>query len=123
MPGRSTIGVRKRELDGLFEALSLFDKIHEGTLSTVEKRDVRVPSKSVPGGWALILAHYNAAGAHACTTHQIIGPNGDVRHWDGADIYVGDVIIYKLPQRSQASEGLLALRWLRGVWQRLLRRL
>ena len=99
MPSRETIGLAPGELKALFNALSIWDKLERGVFTTIVKAND--PAKAVDGGWSRMLAHYNAAGAHICTTHRIIGPGGDVLHEDEADLYVGDVTIYKLGRASQ----------------------
>ena len=101
MPRRRAAPVTPDELRELFLALSLWDKIHDGILSTVPYARTIGSAKHFPGGTSQMLGHYNARGAHACTTHQIIDPSGKILHWDEADIKAGDVTIAKTQPASQ----------------------
>ena len=93
------------ELTALFQALDLWPKIKGGTLVTRVHTEKSAPSTSFPGATSQILRHYNAAGAHACTTHQIIDQAGTILHWDEADIKAGIVTIAKSSSRSQVGPG------------------
>lgn len=103
MARSTTALVPPGELAALFQALDLWLKIKEGTLVTNVHTAKSAPSKSFAGATSQILRHYNTAGAHACTTHQIIDQTGTVLHWDEADIKVGVVTIAKSSSRSQVG--------------------
>ncbi len=104
MPRYTTVVIPHEELQRLFEALGLWDKIQDGRFTSEEAVAKTAPAKQFPGGWSYILKHYNAAGAQTCTTHKLIDANGEPRHWDEADIKMGEVTIAK--QRNPPHEGV-----------------
>ena len=98
MPSITAI-VTHEELEALFDALSIWGKITSLRLDTQEISRTRGPAKTYPGATSRILVHHNIAGAHACTTHQIIDSQGAVLHWDASDLKVSDVTVAKSPFR------------------------
>lgn len=74
------------ELRRLFEELHLWAQIRDGRLSTTVLFKRTVPSKSFPGAFSQILVHHDSQRIHRCTTHRIIDADGNVLHWDEADI-------------------------------------
>lgn len=95
----TTVLVEATELADLFNALSLWDKIREKQLDARVAADTVAPSKISPGGQSRHLKHHNPAGAHACTTHQIVDASGEIVHWDETDIKAGAVTIAKKPSQ------------------------
>ena len=93
MAEATSIVIERGQFLTLFAALKLLDKIKRGTLSSVVVTNS--PSKQYPGATSEMLTHYNAAGAHACTTHRIIDPNGLSLYWAGSDVKAGVVTIAK----------------------------
>lgn len=118
MPKRTTVLIPEAELVALFSALSLWDKIDSRTLSTVEVPKKDALAKSYLGGTSQILKHYNAAGAHACTTHRIVGHHGEVLHRCEHDIKAGEITIAKPVTPRQANRPKWYLQ-LRSWWRRL----
>ena len=90
-----TIAVSKDELDALFEALDIWPKIHDGRLTSEAIVDARLPSWDYPGGVSDIIRHRNAAGYQVATSHRIMDKAGSVPHWDGKDIHIGDIVIWR----------------------------
>ena len=117
MPKRTTVLIPEAELVALFSALSLWDKIDNRALSTIEVPKKDALAKSYAGGTSQILKHYNSAGAHACTTHRIVGHDGEVLHRCEHDIKAGDVTIAKQATPRQGNRP----KWLRlrSWWRRL----
>lgn len=118
MPKQTTVLVPEAELVALFSTFNLWDKIDNGVLSTVEASKKTAPAKSYPGGTSQILKHYNLAGAHACTTHRIVGHHGEVLHRCEHDIKAGEITIAKPVTPRQANRPKWYLQ-LRSWWRRL----
>ena len=100
----STVLVTEEEIKALFEALSLWDKIDDCIFSAVEIVAKSGPATSYAGATSIYFKHRNPAGGHACTTHSIIGPNGEVLHRCAHDIKAGDVTIAKPTVPRQQSQ-------------------
>jgi hypothetical protein len=95
MVKRTTVLLDPLELAELFEALDLWEKIEDGRLDTTAVVSSVAPSNSWPGATSHLLKHRNLAGAHACTTHQIIDPIQGCVHWDESDIKMGEITLAK----------------------------
>jgi len=91
----TTVLLDPSELEALFAALEIWEKIEDGRLDTVEIVNSVAPSKSWPGARSHLLKHRTSAGAHACTTHQIVDPIQGCVHWDESDVKMGDVTLAK----------------------------
>lgn len=103
MPKSTAALASHEELRVLFEVLDLWTKIQSGFLSSVEATQKTAPAKTYPDGTSQIVKHYRADGIQACTTHRIVGPGGEILHWDEADIKLGNVTIAKSAERRQGN--------------------
>ena len=94
MPRSTTRIVSPEELHALFVELKLWEQILSGALSSVEALKKTVPAKSYENAFSQILKHYDVTGRHVCTTHRIISSDGEVLHWDEADVKLeGETVI------------------------------
>jgi len=89
-----TVRLSQDELDRLFVALDIWNKINTGNLTSLLIPGRRRPSWDYPPGDSDIVRHSNSFGLHVATTHRITLPDGSIPHWDSKDIRVGDVILY-----------------------------
>ena len=85
--------VTQEELDVLFNALDIWPKIEDGRLSVDPVLRARVPSHGYPGGTSDILRHRNAAGYQVATSHRITDSSGNVVHWHGKDLHLGQIVV------------------------------
>ncbi len=91
----TTVLLDPEELEALFKAVELWDKIRDGRLNTVEIAGKAAPSKKWPNATSYLLQHRNTRGGHACTTHRILDPVQGSVHWDEADVKIGEVTLAK----------------------------
>jgi hypothetical protein len=89
-----TVAVTQSELDDVFDALGLWDKIRDGQISSDHIPRARLPSGQFRGGISDIVRHYNRLGYHVATTHRITMPDGTTPHWDAKDLHIGNVVIF-----------------------------
>lgn len=86
--------VSQGELDDLFVALGLWDKIAGGRLTATFIPGARRPSWDYADGVSDIVRHGNSFGYQVATSHRITLPDGSTPHWDAKDLRVGDVVIF-----------------------------
>lgn len=87
MPKIEVIQVSSADLDLIFDALQVLQKIDAGQFtSEIAASD---PSKAIPGGQSLILKHRRADGTHLSTTHLLLDSENAIRHRHGKDILLG----------------------------------
>jgi hypothetical protein len=89
-----TVRVSQDELDRLFVALHVWDKITDGHLASVAIPARRRPSWDYPTGVSDIVRQINGFGLQVATTHRITMPDGSTPRWDAKDIRLGDVILF-----------------------------
>jgi hypothetical protein len=89
-----TTEILPQELEAVFQALEVWQKITDGRLSDEVIVPTRVASWDFVGGVSEIVRHKNEAGYQVATTHRIVMPDGTTPHWDGKDIRLGDVILW-----------------------------
>jgi len=95
MTKRLTVRVSAEELEQLFQALHIWEKIKDGRLDTEEISRTSADSTAYPGATSIILKHHNSMGLHVATTHRIHHPHHGTLHWDGSNLYIGNVVYYR----------------------------
>lgn len=100
----TTVMVTEAEIEALFGALALWDKIDSGSLTSTLIPAKTGPSRGYPGARSEYLKHWNEAGGQACTTHRIIDPSGDILHRCAHDVKAGEVTIAKPSVPSQVPK-------------------
>ena len=91
-----TIAVPLNELESLFDALGLRDKILDGRIASQAIPAARRPSQppKYPGGISDIVRHSNALGYQVATSHRITMPDGTIPHSHPKDLHIGEIVIY-----------------------------
>src|SRR3990172_1691716 len=91
-----TIVVSQDQLDALFDALGLRDKILAGRITSHHIPGNRRPARSprFPRGISDIVRHSNALGYQVATSHRITLPDGTIPHSHPKDLHVGEIVIY-----------------------------
>ena len=96
MSNLPTIAVPLYELEILFNALGLSDKILDGRIASQvipnARRLSRPPKYS--GGTSDIVRHSNALGYQIATSHRITMPDGTIPHSHPKDLHIGEIVIY-----------------------------
>lgn len=96
MPRIEVVLLPAADLDMLFDALQVLQKIDRDQLTTeIATRD---PSNAIPVGQSFIFKHRRADGTHVATTHVLLDSQSIVRHRHGKDILLGTL---KLAARSE----------------------
>jgi len=90
-PPRATVS--QEELDSLFEALNIWDKIQNSLLTSEPIIEARLPSRDYIGGVSDIVRHKNLMGYQVATSHRITADDGSIPHWHGKDLRIGDVLL------------------------------
>lgn len=88
------MGISQVELDRLFSALGIWDKINDGRMTSVHIPRAQRPARDYPGGTSDIVRHMGQLNNHVATTHRITMADGTIPHWDAKDIRIGEIIIY-----------------------------
>ena len=96
MSNLPTIAVPLRELEILFDALGLSDKILDGRIASQFILNARRPSRppKYSGGTSDIIRHFNALGYQVATSHRITMPDGTIAHSHPKDLHIGEIAIY-----------------------------
>jgi hypothetical protein len=96
MSNLPTIAVLRYELELLFDALGLSDKILDGRIASQFIPGARRPSRppKYPGGTRDIVRHFNALGYQVATSHRITMPDGTIPHSHPKDLHIGEIVIY-----------------------------
>jgi len=91
-----TIAVPLNELESLFAALGLSDKILAGRITSHHIPSARRPTRSpqFPRGVSDIVRHFNALGYQVATSHRITMPDGTFPHSHPKDLHIGEIVIY-----------------------------
>jgi hypothetical protein len=91
-----TAEVSLQEIENLFSALEIAEKIADGRWTFMPLQKTRRPGRwRYAGGVSEIVYLYNQIGVHVATVHRITMPDGSTPHWHGKGITFSDVrIVY-----------------------------
>lgn len=88
-----TLALPVTELDALFDALGILDKVRDGRLTAEVIVNKSSPSWDYPGGVSEYVRHRNIHGYQVATTHRITAADGSVPHVHAKDLHIGDIVI------------------------------
>lgn len=97
MPRSTTRIVSLDDLRQMFADREVWQRIHDGRLTSFARLATRAPSRGqYQGGTSIILIHLDPSDdAVVCSTHQICDPNGNVLHWDESTLHEAGLVYVK----------------------------
>ncbi len=98
MPKPPRLQLDKSELEELFLALQVWDKVGDGRLvaSVVAKKTAPARNPNYSGGLSQIVRLLAPSGFAVGTTHRVILQDGSIPHWCAHDLRIGDIILWTL---------------------------
>ena len=96
MPRIPPVRVPDQLLVSLFDEFEVWNKIKDGRLSTEPVAEKDAPSWRWPGATSRILKHRLSNGKHVITTHCAVSNSGEILHWDGKDLMMQEVRLYRV---------------------------